>query len=97
VEHHDLVLAFVRFQVDQLDYFHKKVEKYAPDVETTDKNHTSGSRQRGITLTTGANCAIILGAKQKSLDIWKLLEEQSADPVFVGFCVCLTCGSGVGF
>jgi len=87
VEHHDLVLVFVRFQVDQLDYFHKKAEKYAPDAETTDKNHAGGSRQRVIMLTTGANCAIILGAKQKSLDIRKLLEDQSADPAFVGFRV----------
>lgn len=91
MEHHDLVLAFIRFQIDQFDRFHEKAKKYAPDAETTSENHTSragGSRHRRvITISAGTNHTIILGAKQKPSTIRELLdsEDQGTDQAFTSF------------
>jgi len=88
VEHHDLVLSFLRFQIDQFDYFHKKAKKYSVDVETTSKHpvsHAEGKRPREIIPTVGANPTIILGAKQKVSTIRELIEDQSADHAFTAF------------
>ena len=88
MEHHDLVLLFLRFQIEQFDTFHKKAKKYAIDAETASENHvsnTEGLIQRVVIPTAGANHAIILGAKQKMLSIREHLEDQGADQAFLAF------------
>lgn len=89
MEHHDLVLAFLRFQVGQFDEFHKKVKKYDLGIETANKNptnRTEGSRHTVNIPSAGANQGIILGAKEAALDIKTLLEDRKGDPGFTSFC-----------
>lgn len=89
MEHQDLVLLFLRSQVEQFDYFHKKAEKYSVNAGTVSEgpiNHAKGSRHTVTITTAGTNHVIILGAKQKACDIQKLLTDQKADLAFKSFC-----------
>ena len=82
-----MVLAFLRFQIQQFDKFHKKAEKYAVDAESTSGNNTNHVEGLGSSGTTSKTDQIItLGVKQNVLTIKKLLESQSADPAFMSFC-----------
>lgn len=88
MEHHDLVLAFVRFQIEQFDTFHKKAKKYSINAETASEdraNNAEGPMQRVAIPAIGTNHAIILGAKQKALSIRELLDDRLADQAFTAF------------
>jgi len=89
VEHHDLIMMFLRLQIDQFDYFHKKAKKYNINAGMESANRISnaeGSMRRETIPTAGANHAIVLGAKQKVLSIREHLENKRADQAFTAFC-----------
>ena len=81
-----MVLAFLGFQIQQFDKFHKKAEKYAIDAESTGRNNTNHVEGLGSGTTSKTDQIITLGAKQNVSTIKKLLESQSADPAFTSFC-----------
>ena len=87
VDHHDLVLAFLRFQIKQFDNFHKKAEKYAADAETISKEHiedAKGSRHTVTIPSPGMDHVIILGSKRSATI--EELENREKDLAFTSFC-----------
>ena len=86
VEHQDLVLSFLEFQVGQFDKFYRKQGKYAVDAETSSKSHLGEAGGSGNQVTTPrANLVTILGSKQKSATIETFIKGNE-DPAFTSFC-----------